>query len=129
MESCPRVNYACHSCLCCGKPIQIEESRQNETLQNENLSDHEDTCMEAHALVDKEILHDRVRYLKAVESLPGQVKALTSRNHAFPVVVNIFNDSRVFIVYGAEQALTKEVIELIEKEAAEHSDHIIYHMT
>ena len=91
------------------------ESRQNETLQNENLSDHEDTCMEAPALA-------------AVESLPGRVKALTSRNHAIPVVVNIFNDPRVFIVYGAEQALTKEVIELIE-EAAEHSYQIIYHYT
>ena len=86
------------------------ESR--ETLQNENLSDHEDTCTEAPASA-------------AVESLPGRVKALTSRNHAFPVVVNIFNDPQVFIVYGTEQALTKEVIELIEKEAAD-SYQIIY---
>ena len=60
MESCPRVNYACHSCVCCGKPIQIEESRQNETLQNENLSDHEDTCTEVPTFADKEILPGNV---------------------------------------------------------------------
>ena len=88
------------------------ESRQNETPQNENLLEHEDTCTEAPALA-------------SVQSLPGRVKALTSRN---PVVVNIFNDPQVFIVYCAEKALTKEVIELIEKEAAD-SYQIIYHFS
>ena len=46
----------------------------------------------------------------------------------FPVRVSIFNESQVLIVYGDKQALTKEVIESIEKQAAEHLYHIIYHM-
>ena len=60
MEPCPWVNYAWHSCICSGKPIQKEESRQNETLQNENLSEHEDTCTEVPTLADKEILPGNV---------------------------------------------------------------------
>ena len=45
---CPPVNYAWHSYVYSSKPIQIGESRQNETIQNENLSDHEDTCTEVY---------------------------------------------------------------------------------
>ena len=36
------------------------ESRQNETLQNENLLDHEDTCTEVPTFADKEILPGNV---------------------------------------------------------------------
>ena len=36
------------------------ESRQNETLQNENLSEHEDTCTEVPTFTDKEILPGNV---------------------------------------------------------------------
>ena len=36
------------------------ESRQNETPQNENLSEHEDTCTEAPTFADKEILPGNV---------------------------------------------------------------------
>ena len=130
------------------------ESRQNETLQNENLSDHEEFHMKAVDVIQS--LHDRVRAPISISFFEDDrlmivqcnKKALNkcSDHEEFemkagdgiqslhghvraPISISFFEDDQLMIVQCNKKALNEELIEAIVNTAVEKSYRIRYYNT